>query len=111
MIFACAEQCRRAARRAVAGGAVRNALLGEPIADIDIATTLTPEAVMAAGVAGRASASIPLASRMAPSRSSPIKMPFEVTTLRVDVETDGRRAKVSLHRRLAGRTRRAATSP
>ena len=29
----------------VAGGAVRNALLKEPVADIDIATTLAPEVV------------------------------------------------------------------
>ena len=33
----------------IAGGAVRNALLGEPVADIDIATTLSPEQVMEIG--------------------------------------------------------------
>ncbi len=32
----------------MAGGAVRNALLGEPIGDIDIATTLQPQDVMTA---------------------------------------------------------------
>ena len=32
----------------VAGGAVRNALFGEPLGDIDIATTLAPQDVMTA---------------------------------------------------------------
>ena len=79
----------------MAGGAVRNALLGEPVADVDIATTLSPEAVMS----GR--------ECRWPWRSSDrhrpwhgdaglrSQRPFEVTTLRHDVETDGRRAKVA----------------
>jgi tRNA nucleotidyltransferase/poly(A) polymerase len=33
----------------VAGGAVRNTLMGEAVNDIDIATTLTPERIMKAG--------------------------------------------------------------
>src|SRR5262245_56419496 len=37
----------------VAGGAVRNALMGEAVNDIDIATTLTPEEVMKAGEKAR----------------------------------------------------------
>lgn len=77
------------------GGCVRNALMGEPVTDVDIATTDAPDAtaskieaagfkmvplgvdhgtVMAVGAAGRT---------------------YEVTTLRVDVETDGRRAEVA----------------
>ena len=32
----------------VAGGAVRNALMGEPVTEVDLATTLSPEAVSAA---------------------------------------------------------------
>jgi len=78
----------------IAGGAVRNALLGEPVADIDIATTLSPEQVMVAGEkagfgvhpTGLAHGTITL---------TVAKRPFEVTTLRHDVETDGRRAKVA----------------
>ena len=77
----------------VAGGAVRNALLGEPIADVDIATTLKPEQVMAAAQAaglgvhptGLAHGTITLTAE---------GKPFEVTTLRRDMETDGRRAIV-----------------
>ena len=77
------------------GGCVRNALMGEPVTDVDIATTDAPDVtarkieaagfkmvplgvdhgtVMAVGAAGRT---------------------YEVTTLRVDVETDGRGAEVA----------------
>src|SRR5690606_32005158 len=35
----------------IVGGAVRNALLGEPVTDIDIATTATPDEIMAAASA------------------------------------------------------------
>ena len=37
----------------VAGGAVRNSLLGEPVADIDLATTLLPDDVMRVGQGSR----------------------------------------------------------
>jgi tRNA nucleotidyltransferase/poly(A) polymerase len=77
----------------VAGGAVRNALLNEAVADIDIATTLTPEQVMAAAKAqgfpvyptGLAHGTVTVNHR---GRT------FEVTTLRRDVKTDGRHADV-----------------
>jgi poly(A) polymerase len=82
----------------VAGGAVRNALLEEPVTDIDIATTETPERVTA--LAGRAGLVVHptglshgtvtvVASAEGRMRA------FEVTTLRRDVETDGRHATVS----------------
>ncbi|MBL8908692.1 MAG: CCA tRNA nucleotidyltransferase [Rhizobiales bacterium] len=78
----------------IAGGAVRNALLGEPVADIDIATPLSPQDVMEIGEksgfgvhpTGLAHGTVTLTLD---------KKPFEVTTLRHDVETDGRRAKVA----------------
>lgn len=78
----------------VAGGAVRNSLLGEPVNDIDIATTLTPERIIAAGEKARlgvhptgiAHGTITLVTG---------GKPFEVTTLRVDVETYGRKARVA----------------
>ncbi|WP_395686385.1 CCA tRNA nucleotidyltransferase [Aestuariivirga sp.] len=77
----------------VAGGAVRNALMGEPVTEVDLATTLSPEAVSAACMAqglgvhptGIAHGTLTVVAD---------HQPFEVTTLRHDVETDGRRAIV-----------------
>ncbi|MFL5258429.1 MAG: CCA tRNA nucleotidyltransferase [Hyphomicrobiales bacterium] len=77
----------------VAGGAVRNALMGEPIGDIDIATTLTPEAVMEAGKAAGLSVH-PTGIAHGTVMLVASGQPFEVTTLRVDVETFGRKARV-----------------
>jgi poly(A) polymerase len=76
------------------GGCVRNTLLGVPVDDIDIATPLTPDvvtdAVRAAGLeaipTGEAHGTITVIAN---------HMPFEVTTLRRDVSTDGRRATVA----------------
>jgi poly(A) polymerase len=78
----------------VVGGAVRNSLMGLPVADIDVATTLLPDAVtdraMAAGIkavpTGIAHGTVTLVLD---------GRPFEVTTLRRDVETDGRHAEVA----------------
>jgi poly(A) polymerase len=78
----------------VAGGAVRNALMGEPIGDIDIATTLTPEAVMEAGKAAGLSVH-PTGIAHGTVMLVASGQPFEVTTLRVDVETFGRKARVA----------------
>ena len=76
------------------GGCVRNALLGEPVADIDIATQLTPgrvEQVMrAANIAVH-----PTGIEHGTLTVVADHEPFEVTTLRRDVETDGRRAVVA----------------
>jgi poly(A) polymerase len=82
----------------VAGGAVRNGLLGEPVADIDIATTHPPDRVTAlcrkAGLAvhptGLDHGTVTVVAGKGKGRH-----PFEVTTLRVDTETYGRRAKVA----------------
>jgi poly(A) polymerase len=81
----------------VVGGAVRNALLGEPHGDIDIATTAPPEEVIrrveAAGFKAvptgidHGTVTVVIGGR-----------PFEVTTLRQDVETYGRKAKVAFGR-------------
>ena len=77
----------------VAGGAVRNALLKIPVADVDLATNLPPERVTevceAAGLrvhpTGIDHGTVTVVSD---------GHPYEVTTLRHDVETDGRRATV-----------------
>ena len=81
----------------VAGGAVRNALLGQPVADIDIAaTTLPEETIRRAEAAGFKTA--PTGIEHGTITVIAGGKPYEVTTLRADVETDGRRAKVTFGR-------------
>lgn len=77
----------------VAGGAVRNALMKIPVADVDIATTLTPEEVTAACRAAGMSVH-PTGIDHGTVTVVADHHPYEVTTLRHDVETDGRRARV-----------------
>jgi len=77
----------------VAGGAVRNALLGEAVTEVDVATTLSPEQVTAACTAA-GMAVHPTGIDHGTVTVVVDHHPFEVTTLRHDVETDGRRAKV-----------------
>jgi poly(A) polymerase len=84
---------RGIALRAV-GGAVRNALLGEPASDVDLATPALPDQTMAAARAagfgviptGLAHGTITIVSGA---------LAHEVTTLRRDVTTDGRHAVVA----------------
>ena len=76
------------------GGCVRNALIGQPISDIDIATTLPPQDVIKAlGAAGLKA--VPTGVEHGTVTAVSEGKPFEVTTLRRDVETDGRRAVVA----------------
>jgi poly(A) polymerase len=76
------------------GGCVRNAIIGQQIADIDLATQLTPDAVVRAleAVGVRA---IPTGVEHGTVTAVFRRHPVEVTTLRRDVETDGRRAVVA----------------
>lgn len=76
------------------GGCVRDALLKRPIGDIDIATTLHPDAVTAALVAAGLKA-VPTGIEHGTVTGISAGKPFEITTLRRDVETDGRRAVVA----------------
>ena len=76
------------------GGSVRNALVGRPVDDFDIATRLLPEQSMAAlKAAGIKVVPTGLAHGTVTAVSE--KKPYEITTLRRDVETDGRRAVVA----------------
>lgn len=76
------------------GGCVRNALVGQPIDDIDIATTLAPERVVKAlKAAGLGAVPTGIAHGTVTAISS--RKPHEITTLRRDVTTDGRRATVA----------------
>jgi poly(A) polymerase len=81
----------------VVGGAVRNALMGLPIGEVDIATTALPDEVMR-----RSSAEgfkvVPTGIEHGTVTVIVHGVPFEVTTLREDVETYGRRAKVAFGR-------------
>lgn len=76
------------------GGAVRNALMGTPVKDVDIATTAPPEEVVA--LAKRAGLhAVPTGFEHGTVTVIADKIPFEVTTLRRDVETFGRHARVT----------------
>jgi poly(A) polymerase len=77
----------------VIGGAVRNTLLAEPPGDIDIATTATPEVVTARAEAAGFKA-VPTGIDHGTITVVAEGHPHEVTTLREDVETYGRHAKV-----------------
>ncbi len=76
------------------GGAVRNALLGRKVEDVDIATPLLPAEVIRRLEAARIKA-IPTGIEHGTVTAVANGRPFEITTLRRDVETDGRRAVVA----------------
>ncbi|MBX9458541.1 MAG: CCA tRNA nucleotidyltransferase [Rhizobium sp.] len=78
----------------VVGGAVRNSLMGLPVSDMDIATTLLPEAVQARAEAAGIKC-VPTGIKHGTVTLVVDGRPFEVTTLRHDVETDGRHAQVA----------------
>jgi tRNA nucleotidyltransferase/poly(A) polymerase len=81
----------------IAGGAVRNTLLGQAAGDIDIATTTEPdETVRRARAAGFKA--VPTGAEHGTITVIAGGTPFEVTTLRHDIETDGRRARVKFGR-------------
>jgi poly(A) polymerase len=81
----------------VVGGAVRNALLGVPIGDIDIATTALPTEVIRRAKAASIK-SVPTGIEHGTVTLVLDGHPFEVTTLREDTETFGRKAKVAFGR-------------
>lgn len=76
------------------GGCVRNTLLGAEVDDIDIATRLEPAQVVAALEAAGLKA-IPTGIEHGTVTAISGGRPYEITTLRRDVETDGRRAVVA----------------
>jgi poly(A) polymerase len=81
----------------VVGGAVRNALFGIPIGDVDIATTALPaEVIRRAKAAGIKS--VPTGIDHGTVTLVVDSQPFEVTTLREDTETFGRKARVAFGR-------------
>lgn len=81
------------------GGCVRNALLGVPVADVDIATDARPETVSV--IAEKAGFRVvPTGIDHGTVTVIAKGVPHEVTTFRRDVETDGRRAVVAFSTRI-----------
>lgn len=76
------------------GGCVRNALLGEDVGDIDMATTLVPEEVIRRLEAARLKA-VPTGIDHGTVTAISSGKPHEITTLRKDVETHGRHATIA----------------
>jgi tRNA nucleotidyltransferase/poly(A) polymerase len=79
------------------GGALRNALLGRAVNEVDLATTLLPEDAMRRARAAGLKA-VPTGIEHGTVTVVVHGTPFEVTTLREDVETDGRHAVVRFGR-------------
>jgi tRNA nucleotidyltransferase/poly(A) polymerase len=76
------------------GGAVRNALLGLPVTEVDLATTAVPEETMSLARKAGLKA-VPTGVEHGTVTIIADGVPFEVTTLRRDVETFGRHATVA----------------
>ena len=91
-VFACLNREGFEAR--AVGGAVRNTLLGEPVSEVDFATTARPDDTLRlAAEAGIRT--VPTGLSHGTVTLIVHDVPFEVTTLRRDVETDGRHATVA----------------
>ena len=76
------------------GGAVRNSLLKLPVAEVDLATTVVPPTVMALAAKAGLKA-VPTGIDHGTVTVIASGVPFEVTTLRRDVETFGRHARIA----------------
>ena len=76
------------------GGCVRNTLMKQPIGDVDIATTLTPDEVTQA-LEPAGLRAVPTGVDHGTITAISNHRPYEITTLRRDVSTDGRRAVVA----------------
>lgn len=76
------------------GGAVRNALLGAPVKDVDLSTPALPETVMALAEKAGLKA-VPTGIEHGTVTIISAHVPYEVTTLRRDIETFGRHARVT----------------
>ncbi|WP_209506902.1 MULTISPECIES: CCA tRNA nucleotidyltransferase [unclassified Ruegeria] len=90
----CAALTSSGAQALFVGGCVRNALLGAPVSDIDIATDARPEQVVDMAQAAGLKA-IPTGIDHGTITVVSAGIPHEITTFRRDVETDGRRAVIA----------------
>ncbi len=78
----------------IVGGSVRNALLGVPVKDVDVATTALPQDVIRLAAAAGLGA-VPTGVTHGTVTVITDHHPIEVTTLRRDIETFGRQARVT----------------
>ena len=76
------------------GGCARNALLGVPVADVDIATSALPEEVVRLAEAAGLKA-VPTGLEHGTITVVSNGEPHEITTFRKDIDTDGRRAVIA----------------
>lgn len=76
------------------GGAVRDDLLGLPVSDVDLATRLQPDEVIRRLEKAKIKA-VPTGIDHGTVTAVSDGHPFEITTLRRDVSTDGRRATIA----------------
>lgn len=90
----CASLTDGGAQALFVGGCVRNALLGAPVSDIDIATDAHPKRVLELAQCAGLKA-IPTGIDHGTITVVCNHIPHEITTFRRDVETDGRRAVVA----------------
>ncbi len=87
------------------GGCVRNELLGEPVADLDLSTDALPDVVIQLAQAAKIKA-IPTGIDHGTVTLVANDIPFEITTFRRDVATDGRRATVAFSDNITDDARR-----
>ncbi len=95
LIFAALAKGGEEAR--IVGGAVRNALWGAPVGEVDFATTATPDRITAIAGAERIKV-VPTGVEHGTVTLVCHGQPYQVTTLRQDVATDGRHAVVRFGR-------------
>ncbi len=93
-VFAALEARGGAGSVRFVGGCVRNVVMGHPPTDLDLATQLTPDETEAA-LAAAGLKSVPTGKAFGTITAVVDGDPYEITSLRQDVETDGRRAIVS----------------
>lgn len=76
------------------GGCVRDAVIGRTVSDIDLATDLVPARIIEL-LEEKKIRAVPTGIEHGTITAIPAERPFEITTLRRDVATDGRRAEVA----------------
>ncbi|APX13134.1 CCA tRNA nucleotidyltransferase [Tateyamaria omphalii] len=101
----CAVFAEAGFRALFVGGCVRNAIMSVPISDIDIATDATPDQIIQL-CTNAGFRCIPTGIEHGTVTVVAKDHPFEVTTFRKDVETDGRRAVVAFASDVADDARR-----
>lgn len=93
-VFAALESAGGAGCVRFVGGCVRDVVMGRAPCDLDLSTQLTPDATEAA-LSAAGIHHVPTGKAFGTITAVIEGQPFEVTSLREDVETDGRRAVVS----------------